>query len=581
MDIVKANPYLPWSFEALSTNPNITMDIVKANPDIPWNFDYLSENQNITWNDVKDNLDKPWDFEKLSRNPSITWDIVQANLDKPWNFKVLSENTMSAAKEKPYLQKEKCIKDTPETKMEDFTLTELKNIARDEGLSGWSKFKKEPLFDFLVANDVDIAKYKKPKKCTKKTKKSVVIQALDENIDVVNKNLNVKTKNELCKNLAKKKKEDIVRQALEFNIDINRPNGKAKTSKELLEDISLKLLLDEQIVPAPLAPPAESEEGASASSMLSKCLKKKKKDVVTEAILLGINITRPNGKVKTVQELCKEIELLILTDTPVSPSGKKNTVATALVMGINISHHNGKVKTVRELEEEIELKKNTQGFSESINVQENSEVTIEDGSPVRTGSVGGSPVRISHYEETRGAPVLDWLFGPPDGREVPYPSALYRSSVSYPFPVYRRSKPPVLGSRSLAAVEGGENSSVTECVVTDEGNQICIKSQSSEECVVTPNGDIACNSPTAQEICVTTQVCAIDDNTGEETCVPVNVCANETSAGVLVPPEAALRRTVDIQDIERQLAEILNPITSHNQNIVRVKETVCRALGLI
>jgi hypothetical protein len=416
----------------------------------------------------------------------------------------------TAAKEKPYLQKEKCIKNISETKMEDFTLTELKNIARNEGLSGWSKFKKEQLFDFLVANDVDIAKYKKPKKCTKKTKVSVVIQALDENIDVVNKTLNVKTKNELCKNLAKKKKEDIVRQALEFNIDINRPNGKAKTSKELLEDISLKLLLDEQIVPAPLAPPAESAGGAS--SMLSKCLKKKKKEVVTEAILLGINITRPNGKVKTIQELCKEIELLILTDTPVSPSEKKNTVATALVMGINISHHGGKVKTVKELEEEIELKKYTQGFSESINVQENSEVTIEDGSPVRTGFVGG------------------------------------------------------------------ETSSVTECVITDEGNQICIKSQSSEECVVTPNGDIACNSPTAEEICVTTQVCAIDDNTGEETCVPVNVCANKMSA---VPPEAALIRTVDIQDIERQLVEILNPSTSHNQNVVSVKETVYKALGLI
>jgi len=449
--------------------------------------------------------------------------------------------------------------------MEDFTLTELKNIARNEGLSGWSKFKKEHLFDFVLANNVDIAKYYKPKKCTKKTKDSVVTQALDENIDVVNKNLNVKTKNELCKNLAKKKKEDIVRQALEFNIDINRPNGKAKTSKELLEDISLKLLLDEQIMPAPLAPPAESAGGAfcspsvSTSSMLSKCLKKKKKDVVTEAILLGINITRPNGKVKTVQELCKEIELLILTDTPVSPSGKKNTVATALVMGINISHPNGKVKTVRELEEEIELKKNTQRFSESINVQENSEVTIEDGSPVRTGFAGGSaegagPVRISPVRVSRSGPPA---LGSAEGAG-PYGASL-----------------------SLAAIESGETSSVTECVITDEGNQICIKSQSSEECVVTPNGDIACNSPTAQEICVTTQVCAIDDNTGEETCVPVNVCANEMSAGVLVPPEAAPRRTVDIQDIERHLAEISNPITSHNQNIVSVKETVFRALGLI
>ena len=96
--------------------------------------------------------------------------------------------------------------------MKDFTLAELKNIAREERLSGWSKFKKDALFDFLVANNVDIAKYKKPKKIYKKTKKSVVVatkwpppkgvQALDETIvELVTKNLNVKTKNELCKNL--------------------------------------------------------------------------------------------------------------------------------------------------------------------------------------------------------------------------------------------------------------------------------------------------------------------------------------------------------------------------------------------
>lgn len=391
--------------------------------------------------------------------------------------------------------------------MEDFTLTELKNIARDEGLSGWSRFKKDALFDFLVTNGVNITEYKKPKKCIKKSKESIVIQALDENVEVVDKNLNVKTKSELCKNLAKKKKEDIVRQALEFNIDINRPNGKLKTSKELLEDISLKLLLDQQVVTeaASVASPlAAGTKGGSSS----KCLKKKKKDVVTEAILLGINITHPNGKVKTVKELCAEIELVIPTGTPVSPQSpgrKKNTVAEALSMGINISHPNGKVKTVKELDEELELKKFTQDFSENLNVQENSVVAV--------------------------------------------------------------------------SAEGA--SSVTECAITDEGNKICIKSQqhtSPEECAVTPSGDIACNSQKEEEICVVAQACATDDETGEETCAPVNVCAKQQP--VLVP-DFDIRRKVDIQDIENQLVEISNPTISYNQNIIGVKETVFKALGLI
>jgi hypothetical protein len=370
--------------------------------------------------------------------------------------------------------------------MEDFTLTELKNIARDEGLSGWSKFKKEALFDFLVASGVNVTKYKKPKKCMKKSKESVVIQALDENIEVVDQNWNVKTKKELCKNLSKRKKEDIVQQALEFNIDIKRPNGKPKTSKELLEDISLKLLIDQQVV-IEETPPATDVDVSS-----SKCLKKKKKDVVTEALSLGINITHPNGKVKTVKELCTEIELII----PVV----KGTVPEALAMGINISHPDGKVKTVKELAGEIKLQKSTSSSNVSVN---------------------------------------------------------------------------------------------TECIITDEGNEICINSQqytSPEECVVTPNGDIACNDQKreTEEICVVTQACATDSGTGEETCAPVNVCASVHS--VLVPPETGAtkqipsfdnRRNVDIQDIEKQLAEISNPVISYNQNIIGVKETVFKALGLI
>ena len=123
--------------------------------------------------------------------------------------------------------------------MEDFTLTELKNIARDEGLSGWSKFKKDTLFDFLVVNGVNVTKYKKSKKCMKKSKESVVMQALDKNVEVVDQNLTVKTKTELCKNLSKKKKrillnkhQDLTLTLIDLMVSPKQSKNYVKTSGE-------------------------------------------------------------------------------------------------------------------------------------------------------------------------------------------------------------------------------------------------------------------------------------------------------------------------------------------------------------
>jgi len=33
---------------------------------------------------ILNNPSIPWDWNSLSYNGNITWDIVQANLDKPW-----------------------------------------------------------------------------------------------------------------------------------------------------------------------------------------------------------------------------------------------------------------------------------------------------------------------------------------------------------------------------------------------------------------------------------------------------------------------------------------------------------------
>jgi hypothetical protein len=421
--------------------------------------------------------------------------------------------------------------------MEDFTLAELKNIARDEGLSGWSKFKKEHLWDFLIKNNVNVKK-QKLKHFNMTAPDSVVTQALDENVQVFDQDLNVKTKKELCKTLAKKKKGDIVQQALEFNIDINRPNGKPKTIKELLEDIALKLLVDQQIVIE-----VPSDNGGSYQPS-ARCLKRKKKDVITEALALGINIVHPNGKVKTVKELCIEIELIV------PPSAAPEVVAASSSCGINAMPMGiSKVSATQQI---------ISGFRNAQTVATRKE-----------------------YLNTLDRPSLFILA---EHYEVPnYENKNIKEIVNDL--VY---KTPSQDFFSGATVQ--ENPVITECVITDEGNEICLNTKpdnsaaecvtavgSGTECVITPNGDVACNNP-QEEICVVAQVCTGDNTTGEETCVPVNVCAEQQP--VLVP-SFNTRRVVDIQDIENQLVEITNPITSFNQSIIGVKETVFKSLGLI
>lgn len=111
--IVKNNINLPWNFDILSWNLNITIDDVLENPDFPWDFTNLSEHPNISTEDMKNNPHLPWkynynklddkfiqylivnnlaDYDDLSHSKFVTWDIVNDNLEKDWNWYELSKN---------------------------------------------------------------------------------------------------------------------------------------------------------------------------------------------------------------------------------------------------------------------------------------------------------------------------------------------------------------------------------------------------------------------------------------------------------------------------------------------------------
>ena len=73
MEFVLAQLDMPWNWEWLSMNPNITMKDVLAHPEMPWDWKWLSENPNITMNDVLAHpvslSGKPWNWYGLSANP--------------------------------------------------------------------------------------------------------------------------------------------------------------------------------------------------------------------------------------------------------------------------------------------------------------------------------------------------------------------------------------------------------------------------------------------------------------------------------------------------------------------------------
>ena len=72
MDFIEKYPDIPWDWEAISDNPNITMDIIEKYPDKLWEWKYISLNRNITMEFIEKYFDKPWDWKGISWNPNIT-----------------------------------------------------------------------------------------------------------------------------------------------------------------------------------------------------------------------------------------------------------------------------------------------------------------------------------------------------------------------------------------------------------------------------------------------------------------------------------------------------------------------------
>jgi hypothetical protein len=86
---------LPWDWEYLTQNENITMDDINNNMNLQWEWEFISNNPNITIDFIKSHMDlfqsgKVW--INISKNPGITFDDYINNKELPWNLNFLSTN---------------------------------------------------------------------------------------------------------------------------------------------------------------------------------------------------------------------------------------------------------------------------------------------------------------------------------------------------------------------------------------------------------------------------------------------------------------------------------------------------------
>jgi hypothetical protein len=124
------HPEMPWSWSALSNNPNATPELAAKHSQLPWHWDkveckfqttdlgrvldisafsweavkdeedeavdwyWVSSHPSLTWQIVRENLHRPWDWSQISAAPFVNWRIVSENPDLPWDWRALAANPM-------------------------------------------------------------------------------------------------------------------------------------------------------------------------------------------------------------------------------------------------------------------------------------------------------------------------------------------------------------------------------------------------------------------------------------------------------------------------------------------------------
>ena len=110
LDYIIDHPEQTWDFDIISSRKDLTIEFIKhfknqlnqseiayninlkdviENPDLPWNYDALSWNTQISSNDLIEHPKLPWNYANLTTH--IDPDFIYANPNLPWDYRYLTD----------------------------------------------------------------------------------------------------------------------------------------------------------------------------------------------------------------------------------------------------------------------------------------------------------------------------------------------------------------------------------------------------------------------------------------------------------------------------------------------------------
>jgi hypothetical protein len=82
-----------WNWNHISCRTDLTLDIIQANPTLPWDCDGLADNQNLTVDMIKLDVlkDLPWSYnEHISRMNGLHMRHIREEPSRNWNMRLVS-----------------------------------------------------------------------------------------------------------------------------------------------------------------------------------------------------------------------------------------------------------------------------------------------------------------------------------------------------------------------------------------------------------------------------------------------------------------------------------------------------------
>lgn len=92
MSDILNNMNLPWIWEAVSANPNLSPEFIFHFIGFKLDWKFISLNLNFDMEFIEAHKYLPWYFSCISENPNLTLDFVLKNLKEKWDLFAILKN---------------------------------------------------------------------------------------------------------------------------------------------------------------------------------------------------------------------------------------------------------------------------------------------------------------------------------------------------------------------------------------------------------------------------------------------------------------------------------------------------------